>query len=156
MTLDVFRSVVLIIFALTTIVTDWRRQRIYNFTTYPVIVAGLLLSAFDGVPGEVFRSGVIDHVVAAVGVFVILYPVYAMGWLKAGDSKFLMAIGALMGTSFLVATFAWGSLIGGVLALGFALVALFRGRGFRAGLKVYMPYGIALAAGSLVALAVVR
>lgn len=142
----------LVLFAVTAIITDWRRQHIYNLTTYPVIVVGLGLSAFQDLPGEVFKSGLADHLVAAVGVFALLYPLYAMRWMLAGDLKLLMAIGALMGTWFLMLAFVYGSLIGGALAIGFVAVALVRGQGFERGLKAYMPYGIALAAGSLVAL----
>lgn len=153
MTLDTFRVVVLIIFAVTTIFTDWRHKKIYNFTTYPVIVLGLLLSVLDGVPGELFRSGLADHVVATAGAFAFLYPLYVVGGMKPGDPKFLMAIGALLGTSFLWTTFVGGALIGGALAIGFLLIALVHGRGLRAGLMTNMPYGLAFASGSLVALA---
>jgi prepilin signal peptidase PulO-like enzyme (type II secretory pathway) len=143
---ELVQAAVLVVFALTTIVTDWREQRIYNITTFPTIVAGLALSAFQGIPGEIFSRGLIDHVVAGAVIFAVFYPTtVAMGWMKAGDLKFLMAIGALMGTWFLLGAFIYGSIIGGALAVGFGLVKG-RWRG------VLMPYGIALAAGSLVAL----
>lgn len=151
--IELVQSVVLVIFALTAITTDWLRTRIYNATTYPTMVIGLVLAALQNTPGEIFNGGLADHIVAAGGIFALLYPMFRRRWMLGGDLKFLMAIGALMGTWFLLAAFIYGSIIGGALAIGFMLFGLARGRGLLQGVKSYMPYGIALAAGSLVALA---
>lgn len=153
MSIELVQGVVLVIFALTAITTDWLRTRIYNATTYPTIALGLALAALQNTPGELLHGGLVDHIVAVVGTFAVFFPMTVRGWMKAGDVKLLMAVGALMGSWFLLVAFAYGSIIGGALAVGFMLFSLARGRGFRQGLTSYMPYGIALAAGSLVALA---
>ena len=69
-----------------------------------------------------------------------------------------MAIGAVGGTSFLLVSTVWGALIGGVLAIGFIAVRRYRARGSAEAdmskvMKSSMPYGIALALGGLVAVA---
>ncbi len=140
-------------------VTDWRWTRIPNYLTYPGIVVGIALSAFSGwgAPGA---GGLLDHGVAAGAALLLCQPLYALGWLKAGDVKLLMTIGALRGTAFLLAAGLYGSLLGGLLAivliLGRRLIPPERphdGR-VRAVLASSIPYGVALGGGGLVALLV--
>ncbi len=138
--------------------TDWRWQRIPNVVTYPAMLVGLAFGAAEGVPGAPLAGGLLDHLVAAVAAFVLLYPLYAPGWMKAGDVKLLMAVGALRGGSFLFYSFFYGSLLGGLLAI--ALLAARRvsppeqpaGGRVATAMKSSIPYGVALAAGALVAL----
>ncbi|HET7699507.1 MAG TPA: A24 family peptidase [Candidatus Limnocylindria bacterium] len=138
--------------------TDWRWLRIPNVVTYPVMLIGLGLGAAEGVPGQLFVSGLADHLVALLLAFALAYPFYAAGGLKAGDAKMLMAIGAVRGVSFLMAATIYGALIGGVMALG--IIAIRRARAtpgetgtMRSAMKSKMPYGIALGLGGLLALA---
>ena len=114
--------------------TDWRYRRIPNAFTYPVMAAGLVLGALEGVPGEVFANGLFDHVAGLVVGFLVAYPFYAMGGLKAGDGKYLMAVGAMRGLGLLLYGAVYGALLGGVM-------------------KTWIPYGVALGLGTLVALA---
>ena len=107
-----------------------------------------------------FGGGILDHV-AGLGIgFLLAYPFYAAGGLKAGDGKFLMAVGALKGTAFLLVGAVYGALIGGVIAIGFIVarrVAAARaGTGETVGglLHTWIPYGVALGLGALAALAI--
>jgi len=139
--------------------TDGRWLRIPNVVTYPTMLVGLVFGVFEGFPGGLFTGGLIDHVAAIVLAFAFSYPFYAAGGLKAGDAKLLMAIGAVRGTSFLLVAAIYGALLGGVLAIGF--IAVRRMRTAPSGeantmakvMKSSMPYGIALALGGLLALA---
>ncbi|MDQ2914259.1 MAG: A24 family peptidase [Chloroflexota bacterium] len=148
---------ILVAFVAAVVYTDWRYRRIPNAFTYPVMAIGLVLGAFETVPGEVFSKGVLDHVAGLVVGFLIAYPFYAMGGLKAGDGKYLMAVGAMRGLSFLLASAIYGALFGGVIALGFIAVRRLRpanGAATPAGgvMKTWIPYGVALGLGTLVAL----
>ena len=161
-------DLVLVVFVVTIIVTDWRWRRIPNAVTYPTMLVGLVLGAVEsagpaGFPGGVFapvHGGILDHVVGLAVGFLVAYPFYAGGGLKAGDGKFLMAVGALMGTLFLLQAAVWGALVGGVIAIGFIVarrVAAARaGTGETVGglLHTWIPYGVALGLGALVALAI--
>ena len=165
--LRLVQDATLVAFVGTIIVTDWRSRRIPNVVTYPTMVVGLVLGAIEslgpaGFPGAVFTNGaggIVDHVAGIGFAFAISYPFYAGGGLKAGDGKFLMAVGALKGSLFLLQAAFWGALIGGVIALGF--IAARRVAARRAGekatlgtlLHTWIPYGVALGAGALVALA---
>lgn len=161
----VAQDLVLVAFVVTIIVTDWRWRRIPNAITYPTMVAGLVLGVVEstgraGFPGGVFSGGILDHVAGLAIGFLVAYPFYAGGGLKAGDGKFLMAVGALKGTTFLLVAAVYGALIGGLIAIGFIVarrVAASRaGTGETVGalLHTWIPYGVALGLGALVALAV--
>src|SRR2546422_11627430 len=100
------------------VVTDWRVRRIPNAATYPAMAVGLVLGALEALPGDLFVRGLIDHVVALVLAFAVCWPFYAGGGLKRGDAKFLMAVGALRGTSFLTASALYRARLGGVLPIG--------------------------------------
>jgi prepilin peptidase CpaA len=150
---------VLVVLFAVVMYTDGRWLRIPNVVTYPTMLIGLVFGALEAFPGAVFGAGFIDHLVAIALAFAFAYPFYAAGGLKAGDAKLLMAIGAVRGTSFLLVASIYGALLGGVLAIGFIA---FRRMRTTAGaepnsmakvMKSSMPYGIALALGGFVALA---
>jgi prepilin peptidase CpaA len=147
----------------TIIVTDWRWHRIPNLVTYPTMLAGLALGAAESIGignlGAPFFGGGLDHVVGLALGFLISYPLYQAGGLKGGDGKFLMAVGALKGTTFFFVAAVWGALIGGVIAIGFIVARRIEARRTRSGesmravLRTWIPYGVALGLGALVALA---
>src|SRR2546430_14559905 len=85
------------LFRSAVVYTDRRYRRIPNAFTYPVMAAGLVLGALEGVPGEIMAKGLVDHVAGLVVGFLVAYPFYAMGGLKAGDGKYLMAGGGRRG-----------------------------------------------------------
>jgi prepilin peptidase CpaA len=158
------QGVILVAFVVTIIVTDWRSHRIPNAVTYPTMVVGLILGGLEstgsaGFPGSVFSGGLLDHLAGLVIGFLVAYPFYAAGGLKAGDGKFLMAVGALKGTMFLFQAAVWGALIGGVIAIGFILARRISARRLGTGetmgtvLHSWIPYGVALGLGALAALA---
>ncbi len=146
-------------FVATVIYTDWRWRRIPNAATYPAMVAGLALGALEAIPGDVFVRGLLDHAAGLVVAFLVAYPFYAAGGLKAGDGKLLMAVGALRGLNFLLFSALYGALLGGLIALAFIVAR----RAYRpAGsapttvarvLKTWIPYGVALGLGALLTLA---
>jgi len=158
---------VLAVFVAIVIVTDWRWQRIPNQVTYPTMLVGLLLGlaqgfvsgAPNGGIGAPLGGGFLDHLSGLAVAFLVCYPFYAAGGLKAGDAKMLMAIGALRGTLFLLYAAFYGALAGGVLAL--ILIAVRRlappetevADPFWRLMKSRIPYGVALGVGALVALA---
>lgn len=88
--------------------TDIRFHKIYNHTTIPMMLAGLIfrllfcgpLGFLDGLAGIVLG--------AAMGIF------WFLGMLKAGDIKLYMAIGALGGARFCLITVIGSILAGGI------------------------------------------
>jgi prepilin peptidase CpaA len=165
----VVQDVILVGFVLTIIYTDARWHRIPNSVTYPTMLVGLVLGVLEstgraGFPGTLFPGsgpgGILDHVAGLALGLLVSYPFYAAGGLKAGDGKFLMTVGALKGTTFLLVGAVWGALIGGLIAIGFIVARRLAAR--RAGttgetigalLHTWIPYGVALGLGALAALA---
>ncbi|HEV8470130.1 MAG TPA: prepilin peptidase [Candidatus Limnocylindria bacterium] len=151
-------NVILVAFVAAVVYTDWRWRRIPNAFTYPVMAAGLLLGAVEAVPGEPFVRGLADHVAGLLVGLLVAYPFYAAGGLKAGDGKYLMAVGAMRGLGLLLYGAVYGALIGGVIALGVIAVRRVRAAGSAEAsmgglMKTWIPYGVALGLGTLVALA---
>ena len=149
---------ILVAFVVAVVYTDWRYRRIPNAFTYPVMLAGLVLGAVEALPGEAFVNGLIDHVAGLVVGFLVAYPFYAMGGLKAGDGKYLMAVGAMRGLGLLLVGAVYGALLGGVIALGFIAVRRLRPANAASAsmggvMKTWIPYGVALGLGTLLALA---
>jgi prepilin peptidase CpaA len=149
---------ILVAFVVAIVYTDWRWRRIPNLLTYPVMLAGLLLGALEGFPGAPFGGGFLDHLSGLVIGFLVAYPFYAAGGLKAGDGKYLMAVGAIRGMGLLLSGAVYGALIGGVIALGVIAARRLRPADASAGpvMKTWIPYGVALGLGTLVALALER
>jgi len=148
--------------------TDWREHKIYNKLLVPAFLTALLLHTFQGGTSELTNS----LLGATVGFALLLLP-YLMGGMGAGDVKLLAVIGAFGGASFVLTSFLYGAIIG-----GFTSVILLARRGaLRDTLMHFLlllpilrrpqhlreaminasqekfPYGIAIALGTLINLA---
>jgi prepilin peptidase CpaA len=147
---------------------DLRTRRIPNALTVSGIVVAL---AFRGLLGG---GAFVDGLLGAGFAFMIMLPLFAMRGIGGGDAKLLIVVGAFLGPGgFFVALLAT-AVVGGVMSLGAAvrsgviLPALFNTggllmwvftlgrRGERTTLAsrgaVSVPYGVAIAIGSAVAL----
>ena len=152
-------NAILVVFVVVIMYTDWRYRRIPNAATYPVMLAGLILAGIEAFPGVIGVRGLLDHAAGLVVAFLVVWPLNRMGGIKAGDGKFLMAVGALRGVEFFFYSFFYGAILGGLLAL--VLIGLARldppdapQQGlFWTTMKSQVPYGIALGAGALAAVA---
>lgn len=147
--------------------TDWREHKIYNKLLFPAFCIALLLHTFQG-GFSGLTSGLVG---ASVGFALFLLP-YLMGGMGAGDVKLLAVIGAFGGVSFVLASFLYGAVVGGLISV----FLLARRRALGNTLKHYLlflpilkkpqnvseamndarqekfPYGIAIALGTLIAL----
>ncbi|MFM8393464.1 MAG: prepilin peptidase, partial [Acidobacteriota bacterium] len=80
---------VVVFFVLAVAIYDLRERRIPNVLVFPAMLVGTCFHLLTGVEGRL--AGVKG---LATGFLLLLIP-YAVGGMKAGDVKFLMAIGAL-------------------------------------------------------------
>ncbi len=98
---------------------DLRTYRIPNYLTFGAALAGLLFQAafygWNGV-GSAFLG-------LALGFF-LLFPLYLMRSMGAGDVKALAALGAWLGPSLTLMLFIYMAIAGGLVALG---VLLYKG-----------------------------
>ena len=147
--------------------TDLRRRLIYNWLTLPAALVGVALGfVLDGGGGGLMALG--GAVVAAIlfGLFALL------GWMKFGDVKLMIAVGAFTRFPLVLWAVAYTAIVGGVLGVGYALYRRRFGevvsnlgraavnkvrRGEQPALRdlshLTVPYGVAIAVGALWAVA---
>lgn len=99
-------------------VSDARTYKISNSINYFFILFGTLSNMiFDGLRGlELSLAGIIAPIV-------ILFVLYALRMLGAGDIKLFCGIGAIMGVKFVLHSIAFSVISGGAIAF---LIMLFR------------------------------
>ena len=103
---------ILAITLIISFITDIRKRRILNIVTLPAILIGLIYyTVTSGFEGFLFSGkGLL------VGFLILLIP-YLLGGMGAGDVKLMAAIGALTGTSFVIESFLYTAIIGGLIAI---------------------------------------
>jgi prepilin peptidase CpaA len=149
-------------------VSDLRTRRIPNAISATAFLVAITLRGFAGM--EAFTGGIFGAALA----FAIVVPLFAMRGVGGGDAKMLIMSGAFLGPrAFLVALLAT-AVVGGAMSLvaaargGVLLPALFNTKGLLAWVAtagrrgerttlasagaVSVPYGVAIAIGSAVAL----
>jgi prepilin peptidase CpaA len=112
------RSAALIVLLVTAAVIDVRSYRIPNWLTYSGTLFGLAYSAF--VPFWPHHAFLWALGGCALGM-VILFPMWMLRILGAGDVKLMAMAGALLGVDGVLTAMAGSLITGGVFALMFAL-----------------------------------
>jgi prepilin peptidase CpaA len=113
---ELLPALIMTILLLVAALWDARERRIPNQLTLGSAIVGLALNGLlygtDGLLSATKGWGL------GLVLLLILWLVGAMG---AGDVKLLAAVGALMGPVFVINTFLWMGLAGGVLAIAISL-----------------------------------
>jgi prepilin peptidase CpaA len=112
--------------ALAAVVCDVRTRRVPNALTFGA--AGLAL-AYAGVSGG--WPALAQSLAGLLIGLALFLPIFALGGMGAGDVKLLGSIGAWVGPSAVVSVALYGSIAGGVLAVGVALAHGYLGRALR-------------------------
>ncbi|MCS6859506.1 MAG: A24 family peptidase [Abditibacteriales bacterium] len=160
--LDTILTVALLI----VIYTDARHGKIYNWVTFPTIGLGIGINAALG-----HWDGLKLSLLGLLAGLGIQFLPWQMGLAKAGDVKLLAAVGALKGWHFLLFGFLYGAAIHGLIAIPYLAARGFLRPALRnmfvflyskalfspsASLmpasKIYMPWGIGLSLGFLLAM----
>ncbi|MBI2195302.1 MAG: prepilin peptidase [Planctomycetes bacterium] len=160
--INLFREVVFFVLIVGVVYGDLRHGRAFNWLTLPAMGIGLALAfGLHGLGLEGEGLGLVNHVMAVllpIGIFGIPY---SLGWFGAGDVKFVAAVGALEGPSFVFMTMALTGVAGLLLAAATVLARRLRpvaavgpaesgGSGPQAaGWTRQIPYGTAIAAGAV-------
>jgi prepilin peptidase CpaA len=99
-------------------VIDGLRLKVPNWITAPMILSGLVYSAWatQAAGGSWLQGLVVGLLGAGVGLLLLL-PAYAIGGMGAGDVKLLAGIGAWMHAGVTLEAFAVSALVGAVLAI---------------------------------------
>lgn len=146
---------------------DLKDRKIPNWLTVTGLVVALVLRGLPG--GPEFLPGLLGFALA----FALVLPLFGTGLLGGGDSKLFMVVGAMLGPAMFLIAFLYASVVGGLmavatsvasgklkalltrsLAFGTSLVSFGR-RGLTMSVSdptaVTIPYGVAIAAGALIA-----
>jgi prepilin peptidase CpaA len=147
-------------------VTDVRSRRIPNWLVIAIVAGGLWYSLATRAPLSALRSSGAG-LLLGFAIWIVFYYIGAMG---AGDVKFFSAVGTWLGPSATWRAALIAALVGGVLAIFFLMrerrlrqtllrmalatqsrsVLLIEPEAPNPGTRPRLPYGVALAAGSLV------
>lgn len=110
MTLSVGVVVILVLLLVVATVTDVRNQTIYNWNTYPGIVAGFVLRWFeDG------RSGFEDAGKGFAACGILMLVCFVLFGLGGGDLKLAAMMGAFLGFERGIESLLWMLVLGGIL-----------------------------------------
>lgn len=158
------RHICLLALAVTCVYTDMARGKLYNSVTISGLCLGLALAFWldataDGLPH------LKEALVAMLAGGGLLFALYLVGGLGAGDVKFMAAVGALGGSwRFVLLALVYTALIGAAIALGTLIwqrrlftglkssaraLFTFRVKQREGARSVTIPYGIAIGIGTL-------
>ena len=127
-------TALLIFLLVMSVYHDYTSQKIPNKITFPAFLSGVLLSTiFFGIQG--FMNSVVGFL---VGFLVLLLP-FILGGMGAGDVKLMAAIGAIKGAQFVLMTFIYTAIVGGVIAI---LYSVYK-RGFVISFKLFSGFILA-------------
>jgi prepilin peptidase CpaA len=106
-------------------VFDLRRGTVYNWLTYPAIVAGLVLGAVQGAADGDMVDGLVNHVLGLGFAFGVLLVAYLLGGMGGGDVKLMGAVGAFVGWPAAIHAVFYSFLVGAAVGL---MVVVWRGQ----------------------------
>ena len=108
-------------------VTDLLRHKIYNWTTYPGILAALGLNALGSVwpagdasgkpPGWLGCVGLADSVAGFLACGFVMLVCYVMFKIGGGDVKLMAMVGAFLGLEGGIEAMLWTFVLGGCMGL---------------------------------------
>jgi len=104
-------NIALAVLVAASVATDIKLRKIHNAVTMPAILSGLILNALnDGASGAMFS---LYGILLATGMMALPFIMKGIG---GGDLKMLAAIGALKGPEFVFVVFVAGGIMGGIIA----------------------------------------
>lgn len=106
------RILICSLFLIAINITDIKNYKIKNSVVLPTIILGLIC----GIVLNLFLDSVYGMLIP-----LILFPLFALKMLGAGDIKALCAIGAVLGLKLSIMTVIFTFISGGIIALGFML-----------------------------------
>jgi prepilin peptidase CpaA len=98
--------------AMIAAVMDVLKFKVYNALTVPLLLTGLV---YHGIAGGM--QGLMGSLIGMLSGFAVLFVVYTMGGVGAGDVKLMAAVGAWLGMPLTLYVFAASALASGIYAV---------------------------------------
>jgi prepilin peptidase CpaA len=127
---------------------DLLSYRIPNKLTLLIAFLFLPLALLAGMP----LSMILSNVMAGGAVLLVGFLLFTIRFFGGGDAKLLAAASLWLGWSALPPLLVWTALVGGLLGILFGLRALSDRHIRRVPARREVPYGLAIAAGTIMAL----
>jgi prepilin peptidase CpaA len=127
----VFSHCVLLLVLLVASVTDIRQGRIFNWITYPGLVAGLLFGAFhlsEAGRLEFDTTGLTESLFGIAGCGGIMLACFLLSDMGGGDVKLLATVGAFLGLQHGLTALLWTIVLGGVSGVAMLIWQVGAGR----------------------------
>lgn len=109
-------QIVLLLLVGVASVTDTTRGRIYNWTTYPGLLAGLLFQSLDVSNAghlEFNATGLTESLLGVAGCGGIMLACFLLSDMGGGDVKLLAVVGAFLGLQNGLTALLWTIVLGG-------------------------------------------
>lgn len=106
------RYIELALLVIPAVISDFRTYKIDNRLIVAFLIAGALTGLMEEGP-----SGLLSSLLGASLPLLLLFWLYLLGMLGAGDIKLFCSVGAVAGFGFIPWCIAWSFLSGGVVAL---------------------------------------
>ncbi|MBN1824307.1 MAG: prepilin peptidase [Endomicrobiales bacterium] len=157
------KDIVFFIYIAACAYTDTSKRKVYNAVSFPAMAAGLLMGFLEG-----GLNGLKDPFFGICAGFLFLFAFYLFGGVGAGDVKFMMGAGSLLGAESALWGGFYGAAIAGIAAVfvlikekrflttlkqvfaGLYMLVTFKipdGLKFDKGKTTFLPYAVFLSAG---------
>lgn len=115
MYINILKFILITIFLTVATITDYKEYKIKNKTIVLFLLTGIIINFVTG--------GVLGLSDSIYGLLIplVLFPLFALKMLGAGDVKAFCAIGSIIGFKLCVYTILFSFLSGGIIAIGFML-----------------------------------
>ncbi|HAR63916.1 MAG TPA: prepilin peptidase [Candidatus Margulisbacteria bacterium] len=115
----IFSKVILVIIIITiSVITDLATRKIYNILTLPAICSGLLFNmiyfSLNNFSLRAIAEGFIFSFSGLIIALIVFFILFAFGWFGGGDAKLMGAIGAFMGSHFIIWCILYTLIAGGI------------------------------------------
>ena len=124
-------QIVLVSLLLVASVTDVLKGRIFNWTTYPGLIAGVLFGAIrlsEAGRLELDTTGLTESLLGIVGCGGIMLTCFLLSDMGGGDVKLLATVGAFLGLQHGLTALLWTIVLGGVTGLAMLIWQIGAGR----------------------------
>jgi prepilin peptidase CpaA len=152
-TIVLIRIVIAGLFTIAAVVDDLKRYKISNRLMIAGLCTGIVLIFLEAVRGGQY----IEYILGGGTAFVVLFPIYLVKGIGAGDVKLLAILGGLIGVYAIGSVVLWAFIA--TAAVGIICIATDRGRkvfvGTRSGYQLKMHaihFSIAVLSGEVVTL----
>ncbi len=123
--------IVLLLILIAAVYTDYRQNRIPNWIVVFGIISGFIISFIHGGMG-LFLEGLLGMVLPVI----ILYPVFMIGAIGAGDLKLFAVVGSYLGIKGITISFIIAFIVGAIISL----VKMLRFHNFKERIYYFFSY----------------